>query len=135
MSYKKRRRKLRDPITGKSLTWQRRELESYGYLDDDGFFDPSLWHPTNEKSPVEDFVFHPNSLANLFGVSVGYLEAAVADERCHFHPIGPPGTGIRTTAQNSGAWWGEVRREEARAKQADAGRRVGAENLIRWVIR
>ncbi len=134
MGYKKRRRIVKDPITGKSLAWQKRELESYGVLDENGFFDPEAWCPTNEKSSVEAFIFHPTSLANLFGVSVGYLEAAVADPRCHVHPIGPPEGGIRATAQNSGQWWGEVRRQEARAKQAEAGRRTGAENLIRWVV-
>ena len=133
MTYPTRRRIRKDPITGKSLAWQRREIPEY--LDEDDHFDPELWYPKNEPAPVEDFIFHPNSLAAIIGVSVGYLPTVEADERFHTYNIGPVGRGIRPTSHNSGQWFGEVRGQEARARQSVAGREVGAGNLIRWRTR
>ena len=65
----------------------------------------------------------------------GYLEAAVVDERFHSYRIGPVGTGIRAPAHNSCQWFGEVRGQEARARQSVAGQEVGAGNLIKWRTR
>ena len=57
MTYTKRRQVRKDPITGKSLTWQRREIPEF--LDDEDHFVPEKWFPTNEPAPIEDFIFHP----------------------------------------------------------------------------
>ena len=121
---------IKDPITGKSLSWQKEYI--FEYIDEDGYFDPAKWYPPNEVAPLQDFLFHPNSHAAAIGVSIGYLEAAVDDPRFHFYRIGPAGGGIRATALNSAQWFGKVRRAETRARQRDAGHRYGVSNLIRW---
>ena len=138
MTYRKnRRRKPKDPITGKSLRWQARNIPEF--LDEQGHFAPEKWYPTNEPAPLADFVFHPSSQAAIIGVSVGYLEPAVADPRFHYYRIGPIGTGIRATTgnptgSNSGGWFGSVRGQEARARQSQAGREKGVQNLTPWAF-
>ena len=132
MRYKRKRARIsKDPITGKSLSWQGKNIPEE-YLDKDGYFDPAKWYPSNEAALLQDFLFHPNSHAAAIGVSTGYLETAVDDPRFHFFRIGPAGSGIRATALNSAQWFGKVRGVETRARQSDAGHRYGASNLIRW---
>ena len=109
-------------------------------LTDDGDLDRETWWATElpkterQKAPPGDWLVNQASLSAAVGVSRGYLDEALADDRFHRHRIGGP-AGIPVTLEQSAAWFGEIRQQEARAAQSEAGRRTGAENLIRWIVR
>ena len=105
-----------------------------GDLDLEAWWATELPKTERQKAPPGEWLVNELGLSAAVGVSRGNLDEALADPRFHHHRIGGP-AGIPVTLQQSAAWFGEIRQQEARTAQSVAGRQVGARNLITWVVR
>ncbi len=136
MTYRRRKKPDRDPETGITYAWQRREvwdgyLQMLGDEKPRGAFDLDSWAEDNDPScdPREGGLANIASMAAVGRISRHTLVNSVFPriEHC-LHREGP----VVISATNTIAVACRDYVQEQRARQSDAGRRNSG-NLINWV--
>ena len=124
---RKRKRKLRDPLTGELISKQRRLVDGTSaelFFDDFDHFDRETFNHVNSEACD---IFNVSSMAAAAGYSKKTFVNSVFPT-LHSYEAGP----VKISCTNSVSAGGERYRAKQRAKQQEAGEQNSGA-LIRWI--